>query len=81
MSIPLPIHGRGTAENPSNRFERIDIVLDDTNTRKALAESAISCPPIDKTVLSTYIEAFQASGFLPTPPSTGDGDRDMPMPS
>src|SRR5450432_4004470 len=22
-SIPLPIHGRGTAENPANRFEQI----------------------------------------------------------
>lgn len=28
MSLSLPIHGRGAAENPANRFERIDVVPD-----------------------------------------------------
>ena len=30
MSLALPIKGRGTADNPANRFDKIDIVLDDT---------------------------------------------------
>jgi len=30
MPFPLPIQGRGAAENPTNRFETIDIVMDDT---------------------------------------------------
>src|SRR5256885_622246 len=30
MTMSLPIHGRGTAENPRNRFETLDIVADDT---------------------------------------------------
>jgi DNA repair photolyase len=30
MSFSLPIKGRGTAENPANRFDKIDIVLDHT---------------------------------------------------
>ncbi len=30
MSFTLPIKGRGTAENPANRFEKIDVVLDET---------------------------------------------------
>ncbi|MEU7218985.1 non-ribosomal peptide synthetase [Nocardia iowensis] len=47
-----------------------DVVLDSTNTRRALAESAISCPPIDENVLDTYIGAFMESGFLPTPIGT-----------
>src|SRR5689334_23896573 len=28
MSFPLPIHGRGAADNPRNRFETIDIIPD-----------------------------------------------------
>lgn len=28
MMMSLPIKGRGTAENPANRFDRIDVVLD-----------------------------------------------------
>ena len=28
MSFPLPIHGRGAADNPRNRFETIDVVPD-----------------------------------------------------
>src|SRR5689334_21721356 len=28
--MSLPIHGRGSAENPTNRFEKIDVVVDDT---------------------------------------------------
>src|SRR4051812_20827444 len=30
FAMTLPIHGRGTAENPRNRFEALDIVADDT---------------------------------------------------
>src|SRR5688572_12171521 len=30
MSFPLPIKGRGAAENPANRFDKIDVVLDHT---------------------------------------------------
>jgi DNA repair photolyase len=28
MSLPLPIHGRGAAANPANRFDKIDVVPD-----------------------------------------------------
>jgi DNA repair photolyase len=28
MSVSLPVHGRGAAENPTNRFEKIDVVVD-----------------------------------------------------
>ncbi|MFD6157471.1 amino acid adenylation domain-containing protein [Nocardia sp. NPDC060256] len=44
-----------------------DLVVDCTNTRRALAGSAITCLPIDASVLHTYIGAFLKSGFLPTP--------------
>ncbi|WP_327117754.1 amino acid adenylation domain-containing protein [Nocardia sp. NBC_01730] len=44
-----------------------DIVLDDTNTRKALGQNGIRCPAIDETVLDIYIGSFIASGFLPEP--------------
>ncbi|MFI6047386.1 amino acid adenylation domain-containing protein [Nocardia sp. NPDC051321] len=44
-----------------------DLVVDCANTRRALAGSAISCLPIDESVLDTYIGAFVKSGFLPTP--------------
>src|SRR5688572_10411075 len=30
MSFPLPVHGRGASHNPMNRFDRIDVVPDDT---------------------------------------------------
>jgi len=32
MSLSLPIHGRGAASNPPNRFEPIDVVWDDATT-------------------------------------------------
>ncbi|MGO4615838.1 amino acid adenylation domain-containing protein [Nocardia sp. 2YAB30] len=51
-----------------------DIVLDDINTRKALAENGIRCPAIDETVLDTYIGSFIASGFLPEPNSAPRGE-------
>ncbi|WP_433662247.1 amino acid adenylation domain-containing protein [Nocardia sp. CA-128927] len=44
-----------------------ELVVDCTNTRETLAGSAISCLPIDESVLDTYIGAFMKSGFLPTP--------------
>src|SRR5438270_9028203 len=28
MSVPLPIHGRGAADNPANRFEPVEFVVD-----------------------------------------------------
>ncbi|MFI1917613.1 amino acid adenylation domain-containing protein [Nocardia sp. NPDC020380] len=45
-----------------------EIVLDDTNARRALAGCGIACPPIDHAVLDTYVRAFLASEFLPSPP-------------
>jgi amino acid adenylation domain-containing protein/thioester reductase-like protein len=50
-----------------------DIGWDDTNTRNALAHSGIHCPTIDETAIDTYITAFIASGFLPTPNRTTGG--------
>ncbi|CAM4115747.1 non-ribosomal peptide synthetase [Nocardia ninae] len=44
-----------------------DLVVDCGNTKRALTGSAISCLPIDASVLDTYIGAFMKSGFLPTP--------------
>ena len=32
MSLSLPIHGRGAAFNPANRFERIEVVWDEDST-------------------------------------------------
>ncbi len=44
-----------------------NLVVDCGNTKRALAGSAITCLPIDASVLDTYIGAFMKSGFLPTP--------------
>ncbi|MEV6557492.1 amino acid adenylation domain-containing protein [Nocardia sp. NPDC051756] len=41
--------------------------INSTNTTQALTGSAITCLPIDESVLDTYIRAFMQSGFLPTP--------------
>ncbi len=42
-----------------------DLVIDATNTARALAGSAITCHPIDDHALDTYITAFLRTGFFP----------------
>ncbi|WP_280430867.1 non-ribosomal peptide synthetase [Nocardia brasiliensis] len=42
-----------------------DLVIDATNTARALADSAITCHPIDDHALDTYITAFLRTGFFP----------------
>ncbi|WP_167472727.1 non-ribosomal peptide synthetase [Nocardia arthritidis] len=39
----------------------------DTNTRNALADTGIECPPIDRATLDTYLTVFRNTGFLPHP--------------
>ena len=46
---------------------RTEIVWDDTNARRALAEAGIRCPRIDDTAIDRYIEYFMTLGFLPQP--------------
>ncbi len=44
MSLSLPVHGRGTAANPRNRFETIDVVLDPDGDA-----------PDDRPIATTYL--------------------------
>ncbi|HEX8525113.1 MAG TPA: PA0069 family radical SAM protein [Tepidisphaeraceae bacterium] len=46
MSLSLPIHGRGAAENPTNRFEKIDVVVDPDG----------ECTPADGAVQTVYLK-------------------------
>jgi DNA repair photolyase len=45
MSFPLPIHGRGASHNPMNRFDRIDVVPDDTADVAPDGDDAIEPAP------------------------------------
>ena len=42
--------------------------LDDSNTREGLAGTGIVYPPIDKALISTYLNYWQKIGYLPAPP-------------
>lgn len=41
--------------------------FDASRTLEELANSGITCPPIDSTLIGTYVAYWQKSGFLPTP--------------
>jgi thioester reductase-like protein len=41
---------------------------DDALARRDLADTGISCPPIDAALFRRYIERFVVSGYLPRPP-------------
>ncbi|KIA66723.1 hypothetical protein FG87_00980 [Nocardia vulneris] len=49
----------------------LDRVIDATNTARALADSAITCHPIDDHALDTYITAFLRTGFFPARSGSG----------
>lgn len=42
---------------------------DDTNTREAIAGTGIECPPLDRALLRTYLQAFVEMGFLAKAPA------------
>src|SRR4051812_36101931 len=44
--LSLPIHGRGSAENPTNRFEKIDVV----------ADPDADCAPAEDGVQTIYLK-------------------------
>ena len=46
MTLSLPIHGRGAAENPANRFEKIDVVVDPDG----------DCAPAEGTPQTIYLK-------------------------
>ncbi|WP_433578314.1 amino acid adenylation domain-containing protein [Nocardia brasiliensis] len=48
-----------------------DLVIDATNTARALTGSAITCHPIDAHALDTYITAFRRTGFFPARNGSG----------
>jgi hypothetical protein len=43
------------------------LLFDDRNTREGLRGSGIACPPLDSRLLTTYLDAFVRTGFLPAP--------------
>ncbi|WP_338774476.1 amino acid adenylation domain-containing protein [Nocardia vulneris] len=49
----------------------LDLVIDATNTARALVGSAITCHPIDDHALDTYITAFLRTGFFPARSGSG----------
>ncbi|MEO7019448.1 MAG: amino acid adenylation domain-containing protein, partial [Ktedonobacteraceae bacterium] len=42
-------------------------IYDDQQTQAALAGTSVSCPPIDKQLIHSYLSYFVKSGFLPAP--------------
>ena len=43
--------------------------FDQSNVQRGLAGSTISCPPMTEDLLSSYLDYFRDSGYLPAPPS------------
>ncbi|HEU5382935.1 MAG TPA: amino acid adenylation domain-containing protein [Ktedonobacteraceae bacterium] len=43
------------------------IIYDDRQTQLALAGTSISCPPLDRELIHSYLTYFVKSGFLPAP--------------
>jgi thioester reductase-like protein len=56
VASPSPAYA--AHRNTSQRF-------DTRNTQAGLAGTAISCPPVDDTLLTTYFGSLTTSGFLP----------------
>ncbi|MFC8043997.1 amino acid adenylation domain-containing protein [Nocardia sp. NPDC057353] len=49
-----------------------DLVLDDTATRRALADTGITCPAVDAAVIDRCLLRFREAGLLPQPsPAAG----------
>jgi DNA repair photolyase len=56
MSVSIPIHGRGAAHNPPNRFDPIDVVWDDDSTvdpADAPAPQTVFLRDASRTILAT----------------------------
>ncbi|HEY9656909.1 MAG TPA: hypothetical protein V6C65_00490, partial [Allocoleopsis sp.] len=51
----------------SNQTTTAVLKFDDRNTRTGLANSGITCPPVDATLLETYFTYLIHSQFLPAP--------------
>jgi thioester reductase-like protein len=50
-----------------------EIFFDGANTRRGLEGSGIVCPPLDATLLATYLDYFVRAGFFPPPGGAPEG--------
>ena len=55
------------AAAPSGSSEPVEARYDQSNTRAGLAGTGIACPPVDARLLTTYLDHFVATGWLPRP--------------
>ncbi|MEM9007590.1 MAG: thioester reductase domain-containing protein, partial [Cyanobacteria bacterium P01_F01_bin.86] len=53
----------------------LDVPFDCQNTLNGLADAAISCPPLNKALFRTYLEALKASGAIAAPAVSMGDDR------
>lgn len=58
----LPLLSRGSLADWEEH-----VPFDDQHTREALADSGLTCPPLDAHLLATYMAFFRKQGFLPAP--------------
>jgi hypothetical protein len=52
--------------SPNNLLSRKP-QYDAPNSREGLEGTSIVCPPIDETLVATYLSFFQRSGYIPLP--------------
>ena len=58
----------GLAPFLSDTVEHVRLPVSDTAlTRAALADSGLRCPPLDATLVGTYLRGFISSGFVDAP--------------
>ena len=55
--------GEGLAE----RFGARQAVMSTDNTRRLLAGSGITCPPVDDALMERYLTYFAQCGYIPAP--------------
>ena len=53
VAIPLPIHGRGTGENPRNRFETIEFTADDFDPAERPAPQTVFLKDTARAIIAT----------------------------
>jgi len=74
LSVYLPLFGKAApAEEVGYPGSRP--VFGTDNLRAALADSDISCHPVDEELFARYIDYFVSTGYLPPPPADADRSK------